>query len=266
MASAPDDPEQSGTDHLRQVHDAAAELAWTAEEIRRICARTTATLAAAATRSPWFPAGIHWSLLRALTNREGLGYAFEGGWFGARAARLGALAGRSSLATLVAVTSLRLRIAGVLHRNPELAADPVIRRLLDAAGADRDVEAVQAGRALCGEKGATGAIGGIAPVFGEVLAMRAPLDENPFNDQTGWSAATGRGPSFNDQTGWSAATGGGPSRPGRDVVGPAVSPASAAPRRSRRLLLAGGLAGLVAAVAVTAWRRRARRASRGWRG
>lgn len=259
MTAGPDGPERSGTDHLRQVHDAAAELAWTAEEIRRICARTTATLTAAATRSPWFPAGIHWSLLRALTNRGGLGYAFEGGRFGGPAARLGALAGRSSLATLVAVTSLRLRIAGVLHRYPELAADPVMRRLLDAAGADRDVDAVRAVRALCREKGATGAIGGVAPVFGEVLAMRALLDENPFNDQTGWSTATGRGSSCH---GRDVAHSAGPRR---SAVSPAsaLSPASAGPRRSRRLLLAGGLAGLAAAVAVAAWRRRARRASRG---
>ncbi|MDP9867752.1 MULTISPECIES: hypothetical protein [Streptosporangium] len=248
------DPQWPGTDPLQQLHAAAAELARTAEEIREICARTTAALTAAATRSPGFPSGIHWSLLRALTNRGGLGYAFEGGRFGGPAARLGALAGRSSLATLVAVTSLRLRIAGVLHQHPELAADPVMRRLLDAVGADRDTEAVRAIRALFREKRTVRAVSDIAPIFGEVLAMRALFDDNPFNDQSGRPAAADRGPAAEPLPGLP----GGATR--RRDGGEGAAGTACAPHGSRWLLLLTGLAGLVIAAACL---RRARRAPRG---
>ncbi|WP_433236663.1 hypothetical protein ACQPYK_27465 [Streptosporangium sp. CA-135522] len=258
------DPGWSGTDPLRQIHAAAAELAWTADEIREICARTTATLTAAATRSPGFPAGIHWSLLRALTNRAGLGYAFEGGRFGGSAARLGALAGRSSLATLVAGTSVRLRIAAVLHQHPELAADPVIRRLLDAVGADRDVEAIRAVRALFREKGATRAIGAIAPLLGEVLAMRALLGENSFGDRTTRPAATGLASRAGSPSG---VLGRAARRRYGGGDGGAAAPAEQGPGTAAwgRPLPGAVLAGLVLAglVAVVVWRRRAGRASRG---
>ena len=37
------------------------------------------------------------------------------------------------------------------------------------------------------------ALSQLAPVFGEVLALRALLDENPLNDATAWLIATGKG-------------------------------------------------------------------------
>ncbi|GAA3311468.1 hypothetical protein [Nonomuraea dietziae] len=70
----------------------------------------------------------------------------------------------------------------------------MLGRLIEgAAAADRDLEAVRALRALLKDRGAVRALSQLAPVFGEVLALRALLDENPLNDDAAWLIATGKG-------------------------------------------------------------------------
>ncbi len=133
------------------------------------------------------------ALLRAVTNREGLGCALAGGRLATLAAKLGAMAGAESLAVRVLTTSLRLRIAAVAIDHPELTGDPMLNRLIEAAAADRDLEAIRALRALLKDRGAVRTLGELAPVFGEVLALRALLDENPLNDAAAWLIATGKG-------------------------------------------------------------------------
>ncbi|OUC96349.1 hypothetical protein CA984_15370 [Streptosporangium minutum] len=133
------------------------------------------------------------ALLRVVTDRRGLGYAVAGGRLGALAARLGGMAGAESLAVLVLATSLRLRITAVALDHPELVDDPLLARLIGAVGADRDIESVRALRALLRDRGAVRTLSELAPVFGEVLALRALLDENPLNDTAAWLIATGKG-------------------------------------------------------------------------
>ncbi|MEV4566198.1 hypothetical protein AB0K12_20750 [Nonomuraea sp. NPDC049419] len=134
------------------------------------------------------------ALLRATTNGRGLGWAFTGGGpLLTAAAKIGGLLGAESLAVRVLATSLRLRVEAVAIAHPELTGDPLLTRLIDAAAADRDLEAVRALRALLKERGAVRALSQLAPVFGEVLALRALLDENPLNDATAWLIATGKG-------------------------------------------------------------------------
>ncbi|MFC7584002.1 hypothetical protein ACFQYP_09750 [Nonomuraea antimicrobica] len=101
--------------------------------------------------------------------------------------------GAESLAVRVLATSLRLRVAAVAIGHPELTTDPMLARLIAAAAADRDLEAVRALRALLKDRGAVHALSQLAPVLGEVLALRALLDENPLNDATAWLIATGKG-------------------------------------------------------------------------
>ncbi|GAA2300187.1 hypothetical protein GCM10010149_56510 [Nonomuraea roseoviolacea subsp. roseoviolacea] len=133
------------------------------------------------------------ALLRAITDRRGLGWAPAGSRPASLAAALGAFAGAESLAVRVLATSLRLRIAAVALDHPELTGDPMLNRLVEAAAADRDLEAVRALRALLRDRGAVRVLSQLAPVFGEVLALRALLDENPLNDATAWLIATGTG-------------------------------------------------------------------------
>ncbi|MEO3803885.1 hypothetical protein [Nonomuraea sp. B1E8] len=180
------------------LRGAARELVDIAVTIRQAGVHATAALTDGTllTALPHAPAAgllAHRTLLHALTDGEGLGYAPAGGRLGTLAARLGALAGQESLAVRVLATSLRLRIAAVATEHPELARDPLIVRLVEAAAADRDLEAVRALRALLKDRGVVRALSQIAPVFGEVLALRALLDENPLNDRTAWLIATGTG-------------------------------------------------------------------------
>ncbi|MEU4232310.1 hypothetical protein AB0F17_49125 [Nonomuraea sp. NPDC026600] len=177
---------------------AARELVDIGVTIREAAVHTTAALTDGAllralphAPSPGYLA--HRALLRAILNRKGLGYAVTGGRLGTLAARLGGMAGAESLAVRVLATSLRLRIAAVSVGHPELTGDPMLARLIEAAAADRDLEAIRALRALIKNRGAVRALSGLAPIFGEVLALRALLDENPLNDDTAWLIATGKG-------------------------------------------------------------------------
>jgi hypothetical protein len=86
-----------------------------------------------------------------------------------------------------------LRLAAVQVRHQELAADPLLRRLVQAVSAGREIETLRIVRALFGDRGAGRTLSDIAPMFGEILAMQALLDTNPLNDTVGWVMATGRG-------------------------------------------------------------------------
>ncbi|MEU8324763.1 hypothetical protein AB0C33_40930 [Nonomuraea sp. NPDC048881] len=188
-----DDDPAAGT--LRAL---ARELVDVAVTIHGAASHATAALTddallRAVPRAPSAARPAYRALLRATTNGRGLGYSFAGGRLATAAAKAGALLGAESLAVRVLATSLRLRVAAVAVAHPELTEDPMLARLIEAAAADRDVEAVRALRALLKDRGAVRALSQLAPVFGEVLALRALLDENPLNDAAAWLIATGRG-------------------------------------------------------------------------
>ncbi|GAA5037541.1 hypothetical protein GCM10023259_001160 [Thermocatellispora tengchongensis] len=187
-----------GRARQEELRAAARELVEVAVTIREAAAHATAALTdpavlAGLPRAPVAGLRAQGALARAVTHGSGLGYAPAGGRLATVAARLGALAGAESLAVRVLATSLRLRIAAVALDHPELTTDPALVRLIEAAAADRDLEAVRALRALLRDRGAVGALSALAPVFGEVLALRALLDENPLNDAAAWLIATGGG-------------------------------------------------------------------------
>ncbi|MBN6051008.1 hypothetical protein JYK22_03590 [Nonomuraea sp. RK-328] len=180
------------------MRGAARELVDIGVTIRRAALHATAALTDGVLLQamPHAPASgwrTQRALLRAITNGRGLGWAPAGSRAASLAAALGALAGAESLAVRVLATSLRLRIAAVAVDHPELTGDPMLGRLIEAAAEDRDLEAVRALRALLRDRGAVRVLSQLAPVFGEVLALRALLDENPLNDATAWLIATGTG-------------------------------------------------------------------------
>ncbi|MEQ4722081.1 hypothetical protein [Nonomuraea sp. B19D2] len=177
---------------------AARELVDIALTIQDAAAHATAALTddallRALPHAPSAARQTYRALLRATTNRQGLGCALTGGRLATVSAKAGAMLGAESLAVRVLATSLRLRVAAVAVAHPELTGDPMLARLIDAAAADRDLEAVRALRSLLKDRGAVHALSQLAPVFGEVLALRALLDENPLNDATAWLIATGKG-------------------------------------------------------------------------
>ncbi|MET7680511.1 acetoacetate decarboxylase family protein [Streptomyces sp. NPDC005423] len=176
----------------------ARDVVAVAEGIRAVSARTTAVFLnpefrSSARRHPRAGLPAQWAVLRVLTSGQGLGSAItaERG-VGRRLGQGGEILGRESLAALVAVASLRLRIAAVLLDHPELARHAGMRRLMNAVTADRDLASLRALRALFKDQGAQRALSALAPVMAEVLAIRALLDEDPMNDETGWALATGR--------------------------------------------------------------------------
>ncbi|MEU0970182.1 hypothetical protein ABZ357_34000 [Streptomyces sp. NPDC005917] len=189
----------SGPPTKELLRECAREVVDVAEGIREVCARTSSVLFApaltsSAHRRPRTGYAARWALLRALTNRQGLGgsaiVAPDG--MGRLLGAAGEALGRESLAALVAVTSLRLRIAAVLLDHPEFEHDPGMRRLMDAVTADRDREAVRALRALFKDQGAQRALSGLVPILAELLAIRGLLGEDPINDETAWALAAGR--------------------------------------------------------------------------
>ncbi|MGW0803407.1 hypothetical protein [Nonomuraea sp. NPDC002799] len=180
------------------LRGAARELVDVAVTIQEAAAHATAALTDGALlralpKAPSAGHLVYRALLRAGTNGRGLGCALTGGPLATVAAKAGAMVGAESLAVRVLATSLRLRVAAVAIDHPELTHDPMLARLIDAAAADRDLEAVKALRVLLKDRGAVRALSQLAPVFGEVLALRALLDENPLNDAAAWLIATGKG-------------------------------------------------------------------------
>ncbi|ROO88357.1 hypothetical protein EDD29_6023 [Actinocorallia herbida] len=181
-----------------RLRAAARELAEIAHALREAAGQATAVLAdpalAASLRlSPGTGLRAQRALLRAVTDRRGLGWAVTGGRAGTLGAKLGGLVNAGNLPIRVMTTSLRLRIAAVARGHPELGDDPKLRGLLDAVAADSDLAAGRALYALVKDRGAAGALSSVAPVFGELLALRALLDRNPLNDATAWLIATGMG-------------------------------------------------------------------------
>ncbi|MEU7897195.1 hypothetical protein AB0B45_30565 [Nonomuraea sp. NPDC049152] len=196
--AAPPTPRDKATTGSAELRAAARDLVDVGILIHEAAAHATTALTdkavlAAIPRS--FVAGCltQRALLKTVTNRDGLGYAVTGNRLATLAAKAGAMAGAESLAVRVLATSLRLRIAAVALDHPELVTDPMLGRLVQAAAEDRDLEAVRALRALLKDRGAVRTLSALAPVFGEVLALRALLDENPLNDAAAWLIATGRG-------------------------------------------------------------------------
>ncbi|MFF9587283.1 acetoacetate decarboxylase family protein [Streptomyces achromogenes] len=210
--TAPGRPAPDGQDARELLRGCAREVVDVAEGIRAVSARTstalfTPALTASARRRPRTGLPAQWALLRALTSKQGLGgsaiTAPKG--MGHVLGAAGEVLGRESLAALVAVTSLRLRIAAVLVDHPEFERDPGMRRLTEAVTADKDLAAVRSLRALFRDQGAQRALSGLAPLMAELLAIRALLDEDPHNDETGWALATGRELSADPLHGVSAA-------------------------------------------------------------
>lgn len=132
------------------------------------------------------------TLLRTLTDPEGLGWAPRGRGV-ARAGRVaGLLAGRESLAISVAVCGLRTRIRAVGASRPELLEDPGAAAVLEAVGEGRQAEAARLFRGIVRERGTGHAFALLAPAFADILAWKALTDANPFNDHAGWQVAIGR--------------------------------------------------------------------------
>ncbi|GGU96817.1 hypothetical protein GCM10010260_35550 [Streptomyces filipinensis] len=205
--SAPD-----GQDAGELLRRCARDLAEVAEDIRSVSARTggalrAAPLRASARRHPRTALAARWALLRALTHRHGLGGSATtvpkgvARAFGAG----GAVPGRESLAVLVGLASLRLRIAALLVDHPELARDPGMRRLREAVDRGRDPDAVRALRALFRDRGAQRGLSGLAPLLAALLALRALLEEDPGAGRTGRPFAARRGPSAASPDGIGAA-------------------------------------------------------------
>ncbi|WP_333779210.1 hypothetical protein, partial [Streptomyces sp. IBSBF 3136] len=179
----------------------ARDLMDVADGLREVSERTGATLfapslAASVRERPRTGLAARWALLRALTGAGGLG-----GRVGATPHGTGRLLGaarvvlgRESLATLVAVGSLRLRMAAVLAGHPGYERDPGMRRLTDAVAADRDPEAVRSLRALFRDRGAQRALSGLTPLMTELLAVRALLDGEPGPDRARRKGASDRTP------------------------------------------------------------------------
>ncbi|MEU8362797.1 hypothetical protein AB0C27_42960 [Nonomuraea sp. NPDC048882] len=214
---APCSATNDGGDPAGSLRAASRELVDIAIDIQDAAAHTTAALTDVALlralpHVPTAGRSAYRALLRAATHRQGLGYALTstrtttpptgaapvtaptgGTMLITLVAKVGGMLGAESLAVRVLATSLRLRVAAVAIDHPELAEDPLAARLIEAAASDRDLEAVRALRALLKDRGAVRALSLLAPVFGEVLALRALLDENPLNDATAWLIATGRG-------------------------------------------------------------------------
>ncbi|MFC5882469.1 hypothetical protein [Streptomyces virginiae] len=132
------------------------------------------------------------TLVAALTDPAGLGWAARGRG-AARAGRLaGVLAGRESLAVSIAVCGLRARIRAASADRPELLEDAGTAAVLRAVEAGRQAEAVRLFRGIMRERGAEHAFSLLAPSFADILAWHALTDANPFNDHAGWQVATGR--------------------------------------------------------------------------
>ncbi len=191
-------PPQGTGQAQRELRERAREIVRVAADVLEISARTTAALAhpaltASALRHPGTGLPAQWALLRALTSGQGLGFAVKAprGMM-RRLGQAGEVLGQESLAALIAVSSLRLRIAATTLEHPELLTDPCIRRLSEAVAADRDLASLRALRALIKDRGSEQALAGIAPIVPELLAIRALLDEDPGNDEAGWALATGR--------------------------------------------------------------------------
>ena len=182
-------------EEIEQYKKVARELSAIAQTVHEISARTTALLASTAPpRSPREAVDDYVrkaALFRTLTRESGLGFAFAGGRLGTAGAFVGDLLGRSSLATALLVVSLRLRLSALQLAHPEMTEDPKLAHFIEAVHAHHELEILRALRKLFDDEGAVRALSSLAPMFAEILSLKALLDRNPFNDATAWRMATG---------------------------------------------------------------------------
>jgi hypothetical protein len=181
---------------LVRYRELARELSALARTVYGVSRRTTGMLASAGLAPTPRQAGRDWArsaaLVRALTNESGLGFAFAGGRLGAAGAFVGDLLGRASLATGLLVASLRLRLSALELVHPEMTEDPRLAHFIEAVHAHHELEILRALRTLFDDEGAVRAFSSLAPMFAEILCLKALLDRNPFNDETAWRMATGQ--------------------------------------------------------------------------
>lgn len=132
------------------------------------------------------------TLLRALADPAGLGWAARGPGVARAGWLAGVFTGRESLAVSLAVCGLRGRIRVESTRNPAMSADPAAAEVLRAVEEGRQADAVRAFRAIVDRRGPGAAFALLNPAFADILAWNALTDDNPFNDHAGWQVATGR--------------------------------------------------------------------------
>ncbi|MEV6769348.1 hypothetical protein AB0N05_12065 [Nocardia sp. NPDC051030] len=181
---------------MEDVRVAAVELARVAASIKEAAERLTATLtdsglSRSAVRAPRTGLPAQRALLRAGTNPAGLGSSLRGGALGGAAHKMSALTRHESLDALVAVSSLRLRVAAVARSHPEITEDPLVAEFVKAVDTDDSVAALRLLRGLIKEHGLGDTLHRLAPVFMELMAIHALLDSNPLNDDAGWAIACG---------------------------------------------------------------------------
>ncbi len=176
-------------DSLHQMCRLLAEAAEGVGEASRYASELAlgARLPRAVRRSPAWR-----TLLRTITDPEGLGWAPRGRGLARLGHLLGVFTSRESLAVTLAVTGLKARIRAAAVHHPELLGDPDTAKVLRAIEEDSQREAIRVFRAIVGRKGAERTFALLAPVFADVLAWNALTDENPLNDEAGWEVATGR--------------------------------------------------------------------------
>jgi hypothetical protein len=243
--------------HERDRHEAierykavARELARTAETVHGVSEHLTALLVSTDASGPLqeLAAGSvrRLALLRALTREDGLGFAFAGGRLGKAGSAVGDLLGRRSLATALLVVSLRLRLTALQQVHPEMTEDPRLARFIEAVHDHHEVEIMRALRTLFADEGAVHAFSSLAPMFSEILCLKALLDRNPFNDVTAWRMATGEAvPTAEPFFGLSVKL-----MTRRDKGAGAARPIDAEPHEAAQLARRGSLIGFVRNIAL----------------
>ncbi|MDD9380717.1 hypothetical protein M8Z33_29505 [Streptomyces sp. ZAF1911] len=189
--SAPTDPD---ADQLGALCRELAEAADAVGEAARYASRlalgsrlpVTALGLGSRRRAAWR------TLLRALTDPDGLGWAARGRGVARAGWLAGVFTGRESLAVSLAVCGLKGRIRAESTRNPARSADPAAAEVFLAVEEDRQADAARAFRELVRRRGEGPAFALLNPSFADILAWNALTDDNPFNDHAGWQVATGR--------------------------------------------------------------------------
>jgi len=242
--------ERDHHEEIERYKKVARELSAVAQTVYEVCERTTAVFASVAPpRTPREAGGDYArkaALLRVLTHEPGLGFAFVGGRFGKAGAFVGDLLGRSSLATALLVVSLRLRLSALQLVHPEMTEDPKLAHFIEAVHAHHELEILRALRTLFDDEGAVRALSSLAPMFAEILSLKALLDRNPFNDATAWRIATGSAvPSADPFFGLSVRM-----LTSQDRGSGAARPVAAAPHERELLARRGSLLGFLRNIAL----------------
>ncbi|MGW1777127.1 hypothetical protein [Streptomyces sp. NPDC002104] len=189
--SAPTDPDADQLDALcRELAEAADAVGEAARYASRLALGSRLPVTAlgfgSRRRAGWR------TLLRALADPGGLGWAARGRGVARAGWLAGVVTGRESLAVSLAVCGLRGRIRAESARNPARWADPAAAAVFLAVEEGRQADAVRAFRELVRRRGEGPAFALLNPSFADILAWHALTDDNPFNDHAGWQVATGR--------------------------------------------------------------------------